>query len=83
MRHRTTLVIAHCHATRLSRDRVPVKSSNKASTHTLLPSTVLGPGRLRSSTLDRPSPGRSRSDGRKLGLVGRESPPGARNARKH
>jgi hypothetical protein len=44
MRHRTTLVIAHCHATRLSRDRAPVKSPNKASTHTLLPSTVLGPG---------------------------------------
>jgi ABC-type transport system involved in cytochrome bd biosynthesis fused ATPase/permease subunit len=63
MRRRTTLVIPHRLATRLSRDRIPVKSSNKASTQTSLPRTGYTPRGLGCgwSTLDRPTPRRGRS----------------------
>jgi hypothetical protein len=85
MRRRTTLVIPHRLATRLSRDRIPVKSSNKASTQTFLPRTgsTARLARLQCEHARQPYP-RAGVDliGRKLGLVGRESRPDARNARK-
>ena len=76
MRRRTTLVIAHRLATRL----IPVKSSNKASMRTLLPRTGSTPGGLGCGwNTFAPRAGVDLM-GRKLGLVGRESRPGARNA---